>query len=105
MIAQVFTLPSPPEGVAPDLGPAAQAAMKETRNADGCEGLYMLASRDRGDGFAIVLWRDEAALKAMQKREEEHLDSATRPVRRDFGLAVGNRSGYGSAGSFAFRGT
>ena len=74
MIAQVFTLPSPPEGVAPDLGPAAQAAMKETRNADGCEGLYMLASRDRGDGFAIVLWRDEAALKAMQKREEEHLE-------------------------------
>ena len=74
MIAQVFTLPSPPEGEAPELGAVAQAAMKETREADGCEGLYILASRDGGEGFAIVLWRDEAALNAMQKREAEHLD-------------------------------
>jgi heme-degrading monooxygenase HmoA len=48
--------------------------MKETRDADGCEGLYLLASRDGDDGFAIVLWRDEPALNAMRKREEEHLD-------------------------------
>jgi heme-degrading monooxygenase HmoA len=74
MIAQVFTLSGPPPGDAPALGAAAQAAMKETRDADGCEGLYLLASRDGGDGFAIVLWRDEAALSAMRKREEEHLD-------------------------------
>jgi hypothetical protein len=48
--------------------------MKETRNADGCEGLYILASRDGSGGFAVVLWRDEVALNAMQKREAEHLD-------------------------------
>jgi len=47
--------------------------MKETRSADGCEGLYLLASRDRDDGLAIVLWRDEAAMQAMGKREAEHL--------------------------------
>ena len=74
MIAQVFTLSGPPAGQTPELGKAAQAAMKETRDADGCEGLYLLSSRAGGDGFAIVLWRDEAALDAMSKREEEHLD-------------------------------
>jgi heme-degrading monooxygenase HmoA len=75
MIAQVFNLPAPPGGQTPDaVGPVAQAAMKETRNADGCEGLYVLASRDGSEGFAVVLWRDEAALNAMQKREAEHLD-------------------------------
>lgn len=42
MIAQVFTLPSPPEGEAPAPGPTAQAAIKETREADGCEGRYLL---------------------------------------------------------------
>jgi hypothetical protein len=47
--------------------------MKETRSADGCEGLYLLVSRARDDGLAIVLWRDEAAMNAMRTREEEHL--------------------------------
>jgi heme-degrading monooxygenase HmoA len=74
MIAQVFTLSGPPPGGGTALGAAAEAAMKETREADGCEGLYLLASREGGEGFAIVLWRDEAALNAMRKREEEHLD-------------------------------
>jgi quinol monooxygenase YgiN len=48
--------------------------MKETRAADGCEGLYLLTSREGRDGMAIVLWRDESALDAMRKREAEHLD-------------------------------
>ena len=74
MIAQVFTLSGPPPGEATALGAAAEAAMKETREADGCEGLYLLASREGGEGFAIVLWRDEAALNAMRKREEEHIE-------------------------------
>jgi heme-degrading monooxygenase HmoA len=73
MIAQVFNLGAPPEGAAGPPPGAAQDAMKETRSADGCEGLYLLIGRDGEDGFAIVLWRDEAALNAMRKREEEHL--------------------------------
>jgi hypothetical protein len=48
--------------------------MKETRDADGCEGLYLLTSRDGKDAMAIVLWCDDDALKAMQTREAEHLD-------------------------------
>jgi hypothetical protein len=48
--------------------------MKETRDADGCEGLYLLNSRDGNDALAIVLWRDDAALEAMQTREAEQLD-------------------------------
>ena len=74
MIAQVFTLSGPPPGGGTALGAAAEAAMKETREADGCEGLYLLASREASEGFAIVLWRDEAALDAMRKREQEHLE-------------------------------
>jgi hypothetical protein len=74
MIAQVFTLSGAPAGQTPTPGAAAQAAMKETREADGCEGLYLFSPREGGDGLAIVLWRDDAALAAMRKREEEHLD-------------------------------
>ena len=75
MIAQVFKLGSPPAGAEPGAPPgAAQDAMKETRSADGCEGLFLMTSRDRDDAMAIVLWRDEAALEAMQRREKEHLD-------------------------------
>jgi|SRR3954464_4136304 quinol monooxygenase YgiN len=73
MIAQVFNMGAPPEGATGPPPGAAQDAMKETRSADGCEGLYLLSSRDRDDSFAIVLWRDEAAMNAMMKREEEHL--------------------------------
>ena len=51
MIAQVFTLPAPPGGEAPEaLGPVAQAAMKETRDADGCEGLYPYLPAETGVG-------------------------------------------------------
>jgi heme-degrading monooxygenase HmoA len=74
MIAQVFNLGSAPPGGAGELGSVAQAAMKETREADGCEGLYLLVGRDGAEGMAIVLWRDEAALEKMRKREAEHLD-------------------------------
>jgi hypothetical protein len=75
MIAQVFTLQEPPGGGgAPELGAVAQAAMKETREAKGCEGLYVPNSRDGSGGIAVVLWRDEATLKAMQQREAEHID-------------------------------
>ena len=48
--------------------------MKETREAEGCEGLYLLTSRSGGEGLAIVLWRDDASLDAMRQREEEHLE-------------------------------
>ena len=73
MLAQVFTLGPMPEGGEATLGAAAEAAMKETRDAEGCEGLYLLTSRSGGEGLAIVLWRD-ASLDAMRQREEEHLD-------------------------------
>jgi quinol monooxygenase YgiN len=74
VIAQVFRLGPAPEGVALGPPPAARAAMKETRAADGCEGLYLLASRNDEDSIAIVLWRDESALNAMRQRESEQLD-------------------------------
>ena len=74
MLAQVFTLAPMPEGGDATLGAAAEAAMKETREAEGCEGLYLLTSRSGGESLAIVLWRDDASLDAMRQREEEHLD-------------------------------
>jgi heme-degrading monooxygenase HmoA len=80
MIAQVFTLQEPPSGGAPELGAVAQAAMKETREAKGCEGLYVLNSRDGSGGIAVVLWRDEGALNAMRQREVEHIDEIRQEV-------------------------
>ena len=74
MLAQVFMLGPVPEGARTTLGTAAEAAIKETRDTDGCEGLLLLSSRTGGEGLAIVLWRDEASLAAMRRRQEEHLD-------------------------------
>jgi quinol monooxygenase YgiN len=50
--------------------------MAETRAADGCEGLYVLADPSGGEGFAIVLWRDEAAMNAMRGQQDEHISAA-----------------------------
>jgi quinol monooxygenase YgiN len=77
MIAQLFTL-SPPAQEAPEGGPGetAQNAMAETRAADGCEGLYVLADPTGGDGMAIVLWRDEAAMNAVRGQQDDHISAA-----------------------------
>jgi quinol monooxygenase YgiN len=50
--------------------------MAATRAADGCEGLYVLADPTGGDGVAIVLWRDEAAMNAMRGQQDEHIGAA-----------------------------
>jgi hypothetical protein len=41
-------------------GPIAEA----TRKLDGCEGIFVLTQSTGGDGLAIILWRDEAAMEA-----------------------------------------
>jgi hypothetical protein len=74
MLAQVFMLGPVPEGGDATLGAATEAAIKETCEADGCEGLYLLTSRTGGEGLAVVLWRDDASLDAMRERQAEHLD-------------------------------
>jgi quinol monooxygenase YgiN len=79
MIAQVFTLsPPPPEAEAGGPSETAQNAMAETRAADGCEGLYVLADPTGGEGFAIVLWRDEAAMNSMRGEQDKHISAARR---------------------------
>ena len=71
MIAEVRTIRGPAaQGEPSEL---AQRAMKETRAADGCEGLYVLTDSRGGDGIAITVWRDEAAMNAMRAKEDEHI--------------------------------
>ena len=76
MIAQVFTLNAPPpaqEGGGP--GETAENAMAATRAADGCQGLYVLADPTGGDGMAVVLWRDEAAMNTMRGQQDKDISA------------------------------
>jgi hypothetical protein len=41
-------------------GPIAEA----TKELDGCEGIFVLTQSTGGEGLAIVLWRDTAAMEA-----------------------------------------
>jgi quinol monooxygenase YgiN len=79
MIAQVFTVSPPAAQGDQEGGPGgetAQKAMAETRAADGCEGLYVLADPTGGEGLAVVLWRDEDAMNAMRGQQDEHISAA-----------------------------
>ena len=67
MLAQVFTLAGP--GTGP--GEAGQKAIAETKAAEGCEDFLLLIDRTKGEGLAVVLWRDEAAMNAVAARREE----------------------------------
>jgi hypothetical protein len=39
-----------------------------TRNLDGCEGIIFLSHSTGGEGLAIALWRDEAAMEAAAQK-------------------------------------
>jgi quinol monooxygenase YgiN len=67
VIAQVFTLAGPGSGP----GEVGQKAIAETKAADGCEEFFLLIDRAKGEGLAVVLWRDEAAMNAIAARREE----------------------------------
>ena len=67
MIAQVFTLTGPGSGP----GEVGQKAIAETKAAEGCEDFLLLIDRTKGEGLAVILWRDEAAMNAMSSRREE----------------------------------
>jgi hypothetical protein len=71
VIAQVFSV----SGTAgpPPAGGAGEKGIADTRAADGCEGLYVLIDPAGGDGMAIVMWRDEAAMKAWSSRQNDDL--------------------------------
>jgi len=53
-------------------GPAPTSAVPEeatkmtdaTKALDGCEHIYSMANTQTGDAMAIIVWRDEAAMKA-----------------------------------------
>ncbi|HET6873398.1 MAG TPA: hypothetical protein VFH70_01375 [Acidimicrobiales bacterium] len=80
MIAQVFRLPSPPQGVegSPDTQQFAQDAAKRQRDVEGCEGILIMASRATGETLAVTLWRDEAAMKAGSGYQSEEIEEARR---------------------------
>jgi hypothetical protein len=45
--------------------PDEAAKMTEaTKALDGCEHIYMLANGQTGEGMVVIVWRDEAAMKA-----------------------------------------
>jgi hypothetical protein len=44
--------------------PEAQAMTDATKALDGCEHIYVLGNSSGGPGMAIIVWRDEVAMKA-----------------------------------------
>jgi hypothetical protein len=49
------------------------------RAFDGCEGLYSLADSKTGEGIAIILWRDEAAMEAALAQQATDTEALQRP--------------------------
>jgi hypothetical protein len=79
MIAQVFRMGPPPAGAQQGSEEAqqfAQDAAKRQRDVDGCEGIFMMSDPSTGEGLAVTLWRDEAAMKAAAAYQEEEISSA-----------------------------
>jgi hypothetical protein len=62
-IAQVLNVSGGPQaGATP---PEEAVKMTEaTKALDGCEHIYMMADSQTGDGMAIIVWRDDVAMKA-----------------------------------------
>jgi hypothetical protein len=44
--------------------PEALAMTEATKSLDGCEHIYVLGNTAGGPGMAIIVWRDEMAMKA-----------------------------------------
>jgi quinol monooxygenase YgiN len=55
---------------------AAQDAVVKTRAADGCEGIYILGARGGEASLALVLWRDEAAMKGAASQQAGEIAAA-----------------------------
>lgn len=78
MIAQVFRMPSPPQGVegSPETQQFAQDAAKRQRDVEGCEGIFIMANRATGETLAVTLWRDEAAMQAGSGYQSDEIAEA-----------------------------
>jgi quinol monooxygenase YgiN len=62
-IAQVLNLSGGP-GAGSAVPEEADEMVEVTKALDGCEHIYSMANSLTGDGMAIIVWRDEAAMKA-----------------------------------------
>ena len=60
-IAQILNTSGGNPGEAPP--PDAQAMADATKALDGCEHIYVLGNSSGGPGMAIIVWRDEVAMK------------------------------------------
>jgi len=80
MIAQVFQMPPPQaelqQAEVEEATRWAQGAAKRQRDVDGCEGIFMMANPATGEGLAVTLWRDEAAMKAAAGFQDEEIARA-----------------------------
>jgi hypothetical protein len=62
-IAQVLHISGGPEyGATPP--PETVKMTEATKALDGCEHIYSMASSQTGQGMAVIVWRDETAMKA-----------------------------------------
>jgi hypothetical protein len=50
--------------------------IEATRALDGCEGIVVLRDSGSGDGFAVALWRDQAAIDAAAAKIRADIEQA-----------------------------
>ena len=62
-IAQVLHVSGGPE-VGTTQPPETVKMTEATKALDGCEHIYSMANTQTGEGMAVIVWRDETALKA-----------------------------------------
>lgn len=79
MIAQVLTI-EVPVPFTDDVRRYIESRVAEGRKADGCEGIVVLGDPTTGEGLAINLLRDQAAVDAIQALRVAHSTDAERDV-------------------------
>jgi hypothetical protein len=73
MIAQVFTAKIPFDQITDETRKAGEEALAAARAYDGVEGAFSVLDPATGDYLATILFRDQAALDALQAFSKEKI--------------------------------
>jgi heme-degrading monooxygenase HmoA len=78
MIAQVFRMSGPPPGAQPseEMQGIVRDTAKRQGDVEGCEGILMMRNPATGENLHVTLWRDEAAMKAGARYQDEEIANA-----------------------------
>jgi hypothetical protein len=88
-IAQVLQLSGGPRAGSP-VPQEANKMTDITKALDGCEHIYSMADSQTGEGMAIIVWRDDRAMKAAA----DHIAADNETLKEVLGINVTPGSVY-----------